>query len=73
MIEKNNKVIKNSSWLKNVKTGLLTTIYYPEKIGELQDICLNIWGKRKEFFLLGHTSNSYFYPTFSQEFMGYKT
>lgn len=69
MIVKNNIVIKNISWLKNVKTGSVKTIYYPETLGELQDICLNIWGEGKEFFLFGHTSNSYFYPTFSPEFI----
>lgn len=55
------------SWLKNVKTGGVKCLFYPENIEELKDICLKIWKENKPLYVFGHTSNCYFLPSFSPD------
>ena len=42
-------------------------MYYPESIDELVDIVLQCQNERQEYYVFGHTSNSYFLPSFSPD------
>ncbi len=68
----NNVLSNRISWL-NVKDfnhkwgGVISDLYYPESIDELIDICRQCQRLHRDYYVFGHTSNSYFLPTFSPD------
>lgn len=69
MISKDNVTISDFCWLKNITTGTVRKLFYPENVEELKNICLKIWKENKSLYLFGHTSNSYFLPSFSPDYI----
>ena len=58
------------SWL-NIKNaaggGIINDLYYPESISELVEIVRECQSSRRDYYVFGHTSNSYFLPGFSPD------
>lgn len=59
------------SWL-NIKDndflgGEINDLYYPESISELVEIVRECQSTGREYYVFGHTSNSYFLPSFSPD------
>lgn len=69
MIVKNDIPIYSVSWLNHTKGGKIGTFYEPETKDELIDICRSLFRERKQFDLIGHTSNIYFLPNYSVDIM----
>lgn len=65
-----NIFVQKISWL-NIKEldqgGVISDLYYPESIDELVEIVLQCQKYRRKFYVLGHTSNCYFLPSFSPD------
>lgn len=69
MIIRNNVPIYDICWLNYAKGGIIGTLYEPQNIEELCDICSTLNRERKRFDLIGHTSNIYFHPDYSVDAM----
>lgn len=59
------------SWLKDWNPtklgGVISDLYYPESIDELVEIVKVCQDNKREFYVFGHTSNSYLLPSFSPD------
>lgn len=67
MIIKEKLHISQISWLslsydKKDSSGIINTFYEPESIEELKNLCQNLYAQKKDFLVIGHTSNLYFAP-----------
>lgn len=69
MIIKHNIRIYDICWLNHAQGGLIGTFYEPETKEELIDICSSLYKEKKQFDLIGHTSNIYFLPNYSVDIM----
>ena len=69
MIVRNNVPIYDICWLNYAEGGVIGTLYEPENIDELCNICSTLYQEGKGFDLIGHTSNIYFLPNYNIEFM----
>lgn len=69
MKKKNNIPIYSICWLNHANGGNIGTFYEPETKEELIDLCRSLYKERKNFDLIGHTSNIYFLPTYSVDIM----
>ena len=47
--------------------GIINDLYYPESISELVEIVRECQSSRRDYYVFGHTSNSYFLPGFSPD------
>lgn len=66
---RNNVKIYDICWLNHAEGGMIGTLYEPENISELHDICAKLYGEKKCFDLIGHTSNIYFLPDYNVDYM----
>lgn len=59
--------INKISWLKinDLQGGVINNLYYPESIEEFIDIVRFCHNNNQKYYVFGHTSNSYFLPSFS--------
>ena len=69
MIIRKNVPIYDICWLNHTKGGTIGIYYEPENIDELKNICFSLFQAGKHFDLIGHTSNIYFLPDYSVDYM----
>lgn len=69
MITRNNIPVYDICWLSHADGGMVGTLYEPENIDELREICTMLYCEGKNFDLIGHTSNIYFMPNYNVEYM----
>lgn len=69
MITRHNVPVYSICWLNHCKGGLIGTFYEPETKEELAEICRYLYKEEKCFDLIGHTSNIYFLPSYSVDYM----
>lgn len=69
MIIKHNVRIYDICWLNHAQGGMIGTFYEPETKEELIDLCRSLYKEKKQFDLIGHTSNIYFLPSYSVDIM----
>ena len=69
MITRYKVPIYSICWLNHCKGGMIGTYYEPETIDELIEICRFLCQEGKHFDLIGHTSNIYFLPDYSVDYM----
>lgn len=67
MINKHGLHISQVSWLSSSYDrrngdGIINTFYEPESLDELKCLCQDLYAQRKDFLVIGHTSNMYFTP-----------
>ncbi|WP_455536315.1 FAD-binding protein [Prevotella koreensis] len=71
MIIKKDINIGSISWLAGSYTEhsqcLAENYYVPETLDELTELCRDLYNQKKEFDLVGHTSNIYFRPNYKTE------
>lgn len=65
MIIRHNIPVYSICWLNHAKGGKIGTLYEPENIDELRNICSSLYQKGQQFDVIGHTSNIYFLPNYS--------
>ena len=56
-------------WLNHASGGVIKTFYEPCSVVELKNICLELYEKKEKFDLIGYTSNIYFLPQYSVDYM----
>ncbi len=56
-------------WLNHAKSGTIGTFYEPESRKELEELCRTLFQKGKQFDIIGHTSNTYFLPSYNCDVM----
>ena len=64
-----NVPIYDICWLNHASGGVIKTFYEPCSVVELKNICLELYGGKKNFDLIGYTSNIYFLPQYSVDYM----
>ncbi len=69
MIIRNNVPIYDICWLNHAKGGIIGAYYEPENKEELVKLCRSLYNERKNFDVIGHTSNIYFLPSYSVDIM----
>lgn len=69
MIVLHNVPVYSICWLNHANGGIVGTFYEPENIDELKEICSLLYQGGKQFDLIGHTSNIYFLPNYSVDYM----
>lgn len=69
MTVRNNIPIYSICWLNHAEGGLIGHLYEPESVEELKNICSILYEEGKTFDLIGHTSNIYFLPNYSVDYM----
>ena len=51
-----------SSYDKTSSKGIISNYYIPENLEELVTLCRNLYSEKKDFYIIGHTSNVYIQP-----------
>lgn len=69
MITRHNIPVYDICWLNHADGGTIGTLYEPENVEELKDICSTLYREGKPFDLIGHTSNIYFLPDYNVDYM----
>lgn len=69
MITRHNIPVYDICWLNHADSGRIGTLYEPENVNELKEICSTLYKEGKLFDLIGHTSNIYFLPGYNTDRM----
>lgn len=64
-----NVPIYDICWLNHASGGVIKTFYEPCSVVELKKICIELYDNKEQYDLIGHTSNIYFLPQYSVDYM----
>lgn len=62
-----NVSINKIAWLKIPNPGVIKNLFIPESRAELEELCCKLYSEKKQFDVIGHTSNILYYSTYNPE------
>ena len=62
-----NVSINKIAWLKIPNPGVIKNLFIPENRAELEELCCKLYSEKKQFDVIGHTSNILYYSTYNPE------
>lgn len=64
MVVRENISVYDICWLSYAKGGNVDMFYEPESKEELTSLCRDLYKRKEDFLIIGHTSNIYFTPDY---------
>ena len=62
-----NVSINKIAWLKIPNPGVIKNLFIPENRAELEELCCKLYSEKKQFDVIGHTSNIFLKMWFQPE------